>query len=468
MTKFIIIFVNFILVVNCCPAISYSDNDFRKYGFTEDRNILIEKSIWGYRLRYARQRANSYAYVLTKLPQKKDSAPQTEKISFYFKARLYPVDPNTHDMRRVIKAYVKTSLGKTKEKKEKTGVMSAPAFVVSTRDNLNKKGHRSFPIQYSKRSDKLNARPQGVTLLYMDKRLLPLNLFRYYDVKVTFDYQNRIISFNSNGNKIILKDNYMKVWDYYGLATLFSTVGYKKNTIIALEYEFTGIKTAKNIIAINSKEKQALFPKFGCKYYKTLIKEKKDIDAMYCLGMNYYKGRADAQKDYYQAFKYFKQAAMNKHVFAQYYLGLCYLYGRGTEKDNLRAWKWLNRSSKYFYDKAQVLAAQCVIDKIKITTELDRAKLLQSLLGPAFFQGNANACFLQSYSAHYDITKTRINYLEGFKDAARRGHPKAFYYLGMYFAKKKRSMKLAFNCYLKSAKIGFVPAFNKLRTPYLI
>ncbi len=262
-----------------------------------------------------------------------------------------------------------------------------------------------------------------------------------------------------------MKDYSIRIWKYYGLATLFSPQGPNRNTVIALEYEFNNIKIGKNIIRLDNKKSQSAFPRFPCSYYKDLIEKEKDIDAMYCLGMNYYEGRGGAEKDYYQAFKWLKKAAMYEHVFAQYQVGLCHLYGLGTEKNNLLAWKWLSRSSKYFYDKAQVAAAQCIIDKVKVTNELNRAKLLQSLLGPAFFQGNANACFLQSYCAKYDVTKTGISYLDGFKDAARRGHPKAFYYLGMYFAKNKR-MKTTFKCYFEAAERGFVPAFVKLGTCY--
>ena len=61
------------------------------------------------------------------------------------------------------------------------------------------------------------------------------------------------------------------------------------------------------------------------------------------------------------------------------------------------------------------MAAQCVIDKVKHTTGLNRAKLLQRLLGPAFFQGNANACYLQSYCAYYDVARRDIKYIEGFR-----------------------------------------------------
>lgn len=457
-------------MANYCLAAFNNDNDYRKYGFIKEENILIERSIWGYRLRYISRKANSYAYLMAKLPHVKDSHSELDKITFRFKARLYPVAPNTRDMRRVIRAYVKSSLGVTKEYKRKNGVISTPAFVVSARDNLSKKtSHRSFPIQYSKRSVEVldpKHKPGAVILLFRDTRLLPLNLFRNYDVEISFDYPNKIVSFNSNGNKIILKSQSMTVWGYYGLATLFSTLGYNKHTVIAFEYEFTEIKTSTNVSPVNSKEEGQKFPRFSSAYYQELIEEKKDIDAMYSLGMNYYEGCGGSEKDYYQAFKCFEKSAMDEHVFAQYYLGLCHLYGLGTEKNNLLAWKWLSRSAKYFYDKAQVVAAQCVIDNVKAANELKKDILLQSLLGPAFFQGNANAYFLQSYCAHYNIAKKGLSYLDGFKDAARRGHPKAYYYMGMHFAKKKRTLKKAFRCYFEAAERDFIPALVKLGICY--
>ena len=469
MLKSIIFFFNVFLIVNYCLAASY--NDFRKYGYIAQNNTLIERAIWGYKLRYTKKTLNTCAYVLAKVPQSKNTSSKMDKISFRFKARLYPVAPDTQDMRRVIKAYVKASLGVTKKRKHKNGVICTPTFVVCMNENLSsrKNFRRSFPIQYSKRSDKLpvlNNKKEYTTLLFKDTRLLPLNLFCNYDVEIIFDYSNKIVSFNCNDNKVILRNNFMNVWKYFGLSTIFSAIGSNKNTIIALEYEFTNFKICRNTDRANRKKKETAFPRFDCAYYQELIKRKKDIDAMYCLGMNYYEGYGGVEKDYYQAFKWFKKAALKKHVFGQYYLGLCYLYGLGVGQDNLRAWKWLSRSGKYFYDKAQVLAAQCIIDNVKTTNELKKAKLLQSFLGPAFFQGNANACFLQSYCAYYDITKTKISYLEGFEDAARRGHPKAFYYLGMYFAKKGRTLGNAYKCYLKAAELGFIPAFVKLGMCY--
>lgn len=299
MLKIIIILLNVFLMAHYCLAVK-TGTDFEKYGFSEDNNILIERAIWGYRLRYLSKKANSYAYVLAKIPQTLSSHPEKEKITFHFKARLYPVAPNTKDMHRAIKAYVKNSLGHTKVHKRKNGVISAPAFVVSANDNIKKKTvHSTFPVQYSKLSDELpepNQKGKEVILIFKDSRLLPLNLFRNYDIEVTFDYLNRIVSFNSNGNKIILKDYSMHIWQYYGLATLFAPQGPGRNSVIALEYEFNNIKIGRNITRIDNKNYQNIFPRFTCTYYKDLIEKEKDIDAMYCLGMNYYEGRGALKK----------------------------------------------------------------------------------------------------------------------------------------------------------------------------
>ncbi|MFA6715457.1 MAG: SEL1-like repeat protein [Victivallaceae bacterium] len=471
MLKTALVFLSFLSAGNWCLAGFNTDNDFTKYGFTEHRNILIDRSLWGYRLAYSKTSANTCAYVLAKIPTLEKSPLPVDKITFRFKARLYPVAPETKDMERVIKAYVKKSLGVTKVQKTQKGVMCAPLFVVSENNGVGKKGiHRVFPIQYSKRSDKVTEIKKAgdpVKVLFRDTRLLPVNLFRNREVEVVFDYLNNIVSYNCNGNKIILRDeSVMNVWNYFGLATFFTPIGPKKTTVIALEYEFTSIKMCLNGKNIESGEDNGGFPRMKCSYYKDIIKKKKDIDAMYCLGLNFYEGKGGAEKDYYQAFKWFKEAARQEHVLAQYYLGLCYLYGRGTSQDNSKAWKWLLHASKYFYDEAEVMAAQCIIDEVKVTHGLNRDKLLQSFLGPAFFQGNANACFLQSYCAHYDIGQKDVQYLEGFKDAARRGHPKAFYYLGLHFAKNKKTQKTAFQCYLEAAERGFVPAFSKLGICY--
>ena len=477
--KIFVIILSLLLLTNFCRGEFNNDGDFRKYGFISSKNLLFKFGLWGYRMEYLKKNPNSFAYALGKIPIPKDSSSFESRFTFRFKARLYPVAPDTENLRRVIKAYVKNSLGHIKEHKHKNGVICSPFFVLAMQETIGrgKESHCGFPIQYNKISDdqpetRMKMKENGRTVIFRDTRLLPMNLFANYDVEVCFDYGNRIVSFNCNGNKVIIRHHLMKVWPYFGFATLFTPVGYKKHTVFALEYEFTNVKISRNdhpFGQVSSNEKiSEEFPRFKCDYYQDIIKRKDDVDAMFCLGMNYYEGTGGALKDYFEAFKWFKKAALKDHVFAQYYLGLCHLYGRGTKPDKLLAWKWLYRSADYLYDKAGVMAAQCVIDKVKNTTGLNRAKLLQRFLGPAFFQGNANACYLQSYCAYYDVAGRDIKYIEGFRDAARRGHPKAFYYLGKEFADSKRTLKVAFKCYLEAAKRGFSPGMLELGKCYFL
>ena len=480
--RILVIIMSLLLAPVFCNGEFNCDNDFRKYGFVSSKNLVFKFGLWGYRTEYLKDDPNSFAYVLGKIPNgrnnlsfKDKNSPFDGKITFRFKARLYPVAPDTEDLRRVIKGYVKNSLGKLKVVKHKNGIICSPSFVLSMQEMLGNgnESHCSFPIQYVKHSEimpqikmKMNMKEIGRTIIFRDTRILPLNLFANHDVEVCFDYENHIVSFNCDGNKVILRNNLMKIWNYFGFATFFKPIGRNKHTVFTLEYEFTNIKISQNVQSSGNKVFPVKFPRFRCDYYRDIIKRKDDVDAMFCLGMNYYEGTGGALKDYFEAFKWFKKAAVKDHVFAQYYLGLCYLYGRGTKLNKIRAWKWIFRSAEYLYDKAQVMAAQCVIDKVKYTTGLNRAKLLQRFLGPAFFQGNANACYLQSYCAYYDVAERNIKYTEGFRDAARRGHPKAYYYLGKVFAKSERTLNVAFKCYREASERGFMPGTVQLGKCY--
>ena len=58
-----------------------------------------------------------------------------------------------------------------------------------------------------------------------------------------------------------------------------------------------------------------------------------DLEAQYNLARDYYYGEDGASKDEEQAFYWFGRAAEGDNIAAQYYLGLCWSRGVGTEKD---------------------------------------------------------------------------------------------------------------------------------------
>ena len=61
-----------------------------------------------------------------------------------------------------------------------------------------------------------------------------------------------------------------------------------------------------------------------------------DLDAQYRLGRNYYYGDDGAPKDEEKAFYWFTKSAEGGYIAAQYYLGVCFVRGIGTEKDMVR------------------------------------------------------------------------------------------------------------------------------------
>jgi TPR repeat protein len=65
-----------------------------------------------------------------------------------------------------------------------------------------------------------------------------------------------------------------------------------------------------------------------------------DVDAQYALGICYGTGEGVA-KDPVEAAKWFRKAAEQSLALAQTTLGVCYEQGNGVAKDQVEAYKWL-------------------------------------------------------------------------------------------------------------------------------
>ncbi|MDE6029049.1 MAG: DnaJ domain-containing protein [Clostridiales bacterium] len=77
-----------------------------------------------------------------------------------------------------------------------------------------------------------------------------------------------------------------------------------------------------------------------------------DAEAQCALGIIYYTGE-DIDQDYDQAYFLFKEAAKQKHADAMYYLGLCYLHGHGTEKNETNGQGFIRQAAKLGSKPAQ-------------------------------------------------------------------------------------------------------------------
>ena len=83
---------------------------------------------------------------------------------------------------------------------------------------------------------------------------------------------------------------------------------------------------------------------------------KKDAKELFKEGKRRYKN-----KDYADAFKWYRKAAEQGHAEAQYALGGCYYLGKGVTKDHKQAVYWLRKSAAQGNADAQKLLTQISI-----------------------------------------------------------------------------------------------------------
>jgi uncharacterized protein len=67
----------------------------------------------------------------------------------------------------------------------------------------------------------------------------------------------------------------------------------------------------------------------------------------------YYSSKKDITKGYQQALTWFEKAATAGNDKAQYYLGVCYYYGKGVKKDLVAAKDWFTKAADKGYVKAK-------------------------------------------------------------------------------------------------------------------
>lgn len=93
----------------------------------------------------------------------------------------------------------------------------------------------------------------------------------------------------------------------------------------------------------------------------------------------------DEKNQIKQAFSLYEKAANLDFVYAMYNLGLCYLHGKGTNKNSDLALLWLKNSADKNYDMAQIAVAQLFLQR---KSEPHYEKWAFSYLGLAAKQNN--------------------------------------------------------------------------------
>ena len=106
-------------------------------------------------------------------------------------------------------------------------------------------------------------------------------------------------------------------------------------------------------------------------YYKKAADEG-NVNAQYYIGKLYYKGEV-IEKDYKKAFEYLKKAADDGNVNAQYYIGTLYYKGKGIEKDYEKAFEYLKKAADKGHIDAQYNLGFCYAEGKGIEEDFKKA-----------------------------------------------------------------------------------------------
>ena len=77
-----------------------------------------------------------------------------------------------------------------------------------------------------------------------------------------------------------------------------------------------------------------------------------NAEAQYRLAYSYFEGNG-VEKDYVEAYKWFRKAAEQGNADAQSMVGYCYFCGIGVEKNLVEAYKWFRKAAEQGHAVAQ-------------------------------------------------------------------------------------------------------------------
>lgn len=149
-----------------------------------------------------------------------------------------------------------------------------------------------------------------------------------------------------------------------------------------------------------------------------------NADTQYRIGKTYY----EEDKNYKKAVKWYHKAAEKGSADAQFYLGMCYINGKGVEQDYTEAMKWLCKAAE---------------------------------------QGDAGALYKLGlcYETGQGVKQDFAEAVKWYRKAAEQGNADAQYHLGMFYAQGQvleQDYKEAVRWYRKAAEQGNAPAQNNL------
>ena len=202
-------------------------------------------------------------------------------------------------------------------------------------------------------------------------------------------------------------------------------------------------------------------------YTKKKSAEKKNGEAEYQMGLCYMDGKG-VQKDEKQAFLCFEKAALQGHADAQCKLGDCYYWAKGVTQDYTRAAKWYRKSAEQGNHDAQTMLGICYCFGQGVTKS-DYSSFLWMLKGAE--GGNAVAQYLVASDYEYGTgtLKNPKTAFEWFQKSAEQGYDAAQCRMGLYYelgTDVQKDYEKAVQWYRKAAEQGNGAGYYALGSCY--
>lgn len=183
--------------------------------------------------------------------------------------------------------------------------------------------------------------------------------------------------------------------------------------------------------------------------------QKGDADAQLELGFYYQEGEEGAPKDQQKAIYWYKKAAENGNVIAQFNMGEIYDSGNGVKQDFAKAASWYLKAAKQGDALAQCAVGNCYFHNQGFALDYNQAAYW---FRKSAMQGNAvgQRCLGICYDEGKGVSKDVKIAIEWYEKAAAQGDAVAMFNLGMsYFNGEgvKKDRKKAIELFKNAAQI---------------
>lgn len=388
-----------------------------EYGLDLMDGVMVRQSYAGIVIEVGQPALDRARYLLRKTDEKEFR--RNKIMSFSYKYRIWPVKPRLYNW--TLKRNVLTS----REFLPVFNLGRQFSFFTLSEVPRGRQAIRTTSAYFPGWGLAFDFAPFGpgkYELIYGSAEVA-LQFYKLHDVKVVIDMANDVLAINIDNYKIIYRKKLNHYPDCFGFVNAPLTYGSSPWPESVPGMEVMDFRHHYGISDYRTSPDSA-YPRFPVEHYERSARYLK-TEAQFWTGLCYYEGNYGARKDFVEAARSFAKAAGNDHVLAQYYLGICYLYGRGVEQSDSKAYDCFRKAARNYHDDSGVMAAMMQCQGKQAFDSARPSQVFISLLAPAILQGNANAFYLNSWRQAARILPEAGIQAGGWRDAVRRKHPKA-------------------------------------------